>query len=75
MNGQVDQLIEDKGLQLCKAKEDNEQLQKRILELNLQIEGLKAREAQMKEYIEELEEVAKGKKESKKGTQGTSENF
>ena len=30
----------------------------------------------MKEYIEELEEVAKGKKESKKGTQqGASENF
>ncbi len=37
LKAQVDNLIEDKGLQLVKIKEDNEQLKKHILTLNLEI--------------------------------------
>lgn len=54
VKSQIDNIIEDKGLHMVKLTEDNEALKKRILALNLEIEGLKVREARMKEYIEQL---------------------
>lgn len=37
VNSQINTLIEDKGLQMMKVKEENENLKKRILALNLEV--------------------------------------